>query len=359
MKKILEKINENKDWIFSGIGVGILTLLSSAVNDKSNEKSSPNYEEVIETVENNESYNFQNININGDFSGNINNQNIDSEDNENIIMSESEYLKLLLEKVDGDILYHYYNDYDGDGCCEMFALVGEKCYFGLEEDYDIGESDFYGKIWFVNQEGAKIIESTDTKYWSHPKPFLMGNYSFIAFEELHTTNFRTYIWGVKDGQPYQPNLSGKVFGLEINEYNEIEGIASEYDSGLIKEIEFMSGHTWKEYYFYFDGITFKEYGGINITVNDLLKIKGTDEIIDGIYNNAYTIDSIFYRENGVVNINISKEDEYAIDYVNINLRCNQNGFELISSQFNDYCNYGIYKNAFIPAIATYPDGFPY
>lgn len=289
----------------------------------------------------------------------INNYGKDSSDvtkedkNEKIVMSETSYIEYLKEYVGDNILFHYYNDYDGDGTCEMFALVGDS-----DSDKKFIDENYWGKIWYINCDGAMEIESKDVLYWSTPDVFLFGNYSFVTFEEFYgTAGTNTHIWGVQNGEPYQPNISGKIRGLSFNEFNEIEGIDDEFDAGKGGD-EPMTGHTWKPYYFYFDGKTFREYGGIIISENDLLKIKGTNIILDEIHNSSYNISSILYRENGVININIFLEEEGWITYRNINLRCSEDGFTIIPYS-NDSFDLGIYKTASIPAIATYPEKFPY
>lgn len=175
-----------------------------------------------------------------------------------IIMSEDSYKNFLQEIVEEDILFYDYNDYDGDGACEMFALVGYS-----DSDYEYATSNYHGKIWYINCDGAKEIEGRETLYTSTPNVFLFGNCSFVSFEEFYgTAGTKSHIWGVQNGEPYQPNISGKIRGLSFNEYNEIEGIDDEFDAFKCGD-EPMMGHTWKPYYFYFDGKTFREYGGVS------------------------------------------------------------------------------------------------
>lgn len=108
-------------------------------------------------------------------------------------MSETGYIEHLKECVGDNILFYYYNDYDGDGTCEMFALVGDS-----DSDKKFIDENFWGKIWYVNCDGAKGIESKDVLYWSTPDVFLFGNYSFVTFEEFYgTAGINTHIRGAK------------------------------------------------------------------------------------------------------------------------------------------------------------------
>lgn len=281
----------------------------------------------------------------------------DDTNTQKIIMSESKYLEYLQDHVEGDIVYNHYGDYDGNGSCEMFALVGE-----LTTDTVVGEGEnLYGKIWYISEDGAREVESEDIEYWTSPHIFTVGGNIFIAFEKAYTTGSQTYIWGVREGKPYQPNISGKVHGLvSVNEYDEIEVTHSTYDALYDKSIDSELGHTWKKYYFYFDGSTFKEYGGIDITVDDVLRIPKGKKVIDEVYKHSYDIDSIYYRSNKVININISKKDNGMIDYYNITLRYIDNKWKIVSPDELDMdYGEGYYLKAFIPSVATYPDKYPY
>ena len=278
----------------------------------------------------------------------------DENSNGEIIMSEQKYIEYLQDNVDGDILFSYYNDYDGVGYCEMFALMGDNAEFAL-----IDEGNLYGKIWFINKDGIDEVESNEIEYWTSPYEFSVDNKIFIAFEKAYVTGSQTFIWGVRDGKPYQPNISGKVHGLKINEYSEREVTHSTYDMIYEKSSGSMIGHTWKKYYFYFDGSTFREYGGINIKVEDLIKIPEVKNIVNEIYSNSYEIDSIYFRGNNVININIFHDSDEEIRYYNITLRYIDDKWNIVPGEYELYYEEGHYLRAFIPTVATYPDAFSY
>lgn len=351
-KKKFKWVYKNKKWLFSGIGATIISILFATYTELKNDMDSKKdlSEKATETS----------IEVGGDVYGNIyqnstiNNIKEDKNSN-NIIMSESKYLEYLQDHVDGDILFSHYDDYDGNGSCEMFALVGVKTDITSEQD------GIYGIIWYINENGAMTIESNDMRYWTSPEIFTVGGKVFIAFEKAYITGSQTYIWGVLDGNPYQPNISGKVDGLiSVNEHDELEVTDSTYDAAYYKDMDMTIGHTWKKYYFYFDGSSFKEYGGIDITIDDLSKIPKGEKIIDEVYKHSYNIDSIFYRSNKLININISKKSTGSIGYKNITLRYMNKKWKIVSPNVYDM-NYddGYYLKALIPSVATYPDIFPY
>ena len=365
IEKLYRWIWKNKEWLFSGVGITLLAIFFSMLFNKSTTNISDDFN-VSDTPNQN---NGSNIEIHGNNCGaiyqnsTINNYGSEESDNDSqkIIMSESKYLEYLQSNVDGDIIFHYYDDYDGDGTCEMFALVGE--YVDFEGYYD--ENNMYGKIWFVDENGILEIESEEMEYWSSPYKFLVENKAFVSFEEYYATDSLTYVWGVMNGRPYQPNISGKGNGLTINKYNEIQVIMSSYDFALDKNMNIMLGHTWKPYYFYFDGKTFREYGGISVEIEDLLKLPDVKNAIDSIYSNMYKIDSIYYRDNGIININLSKEKEDEIEYRNITLRYNGKSVCFLENGFGEYTDEGFYLSegfymkAVIESMATYPDSFIY
>ena len=95
----------------------------------------------------------------------------------------------------------------------------------------------------------------------------------------------------------------------------------------------------------------------------LSRIPKGKQIIKEVHKHLYEINSIFYRSNEVININISKEDDYnneMIEYKNITLRYIDKKWKIISPDFFEMDHGdGYYLKALIPSFATYPDKFPY
>lgn len=64
-----------------------------------------------------------------------------------------------------------------------------------------------------------------------------------------------------------------------------------------------TGYTWKPYFSHWDGEKLVEYGGLEISEEQLRKVKGASEILEAV--RAYgDIQSIYYRANGMVFINL-------------------------------------------------------
>ncbi len=341
----------------------IATIIAIFLNDGDTISNENNYGVINQNS--GDAYNIQGENpiiIQGDGSiyyGTSIENNATEEQEQKVIMSEINYIQYLREIVGDNILFYNYNDYDGDGYCEAFALV-------KDDSYEINDYSniVRGKIWFVNQNGAKEIESYELLYSISPHFFSAGGKAFIAFETYYGLNGRkTYIWGVKDQTPYQPNISGKGNGFYINKYNEIELCHSTLDLVWDITLDQCTGRTDKNYYFYFDGTTFKEYGGIEIDVENIKSLQNGNDIIDWIYEKSCVIDSIYYRENGIININIHEEfGEGSVRRFHIDLRLDGEKAYLLNDEINSGLsdlNFGLYLKALCPEIATYPEEFPF
>lgn len=343
-----------------GALAAILALFISKSNVISNEDNSgiinQNSGEVINQQGDNPTVVQGDLNIYG---GSYNDNNRKETSESKITMSEISYAEHLKSIVGNNILFFDYNDYDGDGNCEAFALV-------KDDSYEINDYNdlVRGKIWFVNPNGAKEIESYELLYSASPHFFSTGDKAFIAFDTFYGLNgCKTYIWGVKDQIPYQPNISGKGNGFYINKYNEIELCHSTLDLVWDKTLDECYGRTDKNYYFYFDGATFKEYGGIEIEVEDIQRLPNGNDIINWIYEHSLILDSIYYRENGIININIHEEFyEESVRRFHIDIRCEEGKVYLVNDEINlglSDLNFGLYLKALRPEIATYPEKFPY
>lgn len=319
-----------------------------------------------------------------------------SKSNEKLIMSRSAYIEELYRVIGSDkyMVTDYYTDYNHDGNFEMFAVVTPReevttlhkvTYANREESLRF----ICGQLWFVNQDGARNISLTDSRdatyaYWgvfdillsiSEDKffpcvkagPFverLLKNEEFYSDEELYSDI--VYLWGVTpSGEPYQTELSGYGCDIILNDDNEIELFCSTHD--FYYDGCFL-GRTWKPYYFYWDGTSFKEYGGTPISIDSLYSINGSKKLLEQVDSELkkivkdVQISEIYYRENGIININYrckendSHYDDYDFDYVNYNvtLRYEDKKLIIVSGEF-DLFREGMYLPALLPQIAIYPD----
>lgn len=269
--------------------------------------------------------------------------------------------KLLREQLvktigsDSNIADFCVSDYDRDGTFEAFALVGKP------DEYDV----FFGSLYFVTEDSAETVISESPFYaYSEQNHMLrFDECDFYLVGEYYTTADLSYVFGVRSGNYYEHDFSRKGTSLRQEEPGgDMTIILSEYDAAYDKSTDMYMGHTWKPYYLYWDG-GFREYGGIEISVDDLLKCSGAQKYVDMITNNGFRIDSIYYRANGIININYSSGDSSLTQYDNMTLIRNGSSVTVkqISSQGGDdpaaYSYGGIYNSALYSDIATYPGSF--
>lgn len=236
----------------------------------------------------------------------------------------------------------YIDDFDKDNRLEMFGLIS----FEKENT----EVYFENQVWYTDESGPKKlfdggIYPDTAKVWDVGKQKL-----FFVEEGYGGSGSRSHVWSVKEGIPYELKHAGE--GLEKADNLNFYIYPSKFD--LMPD---GTGHTWKRYYLYFDEATgdFKEYGGIVISREDFLKLKGATRIYDEIIKNGYKVSDIFYRQNGIININYNNS-EYNF---NVNLTVQDGAVSIIdkygSIKDPDYDHGGSYKAAIFSDIATYPE----
>ena len=241
------------------------------------------------------------------------------------------------------IINTYSDDFNKDNRNEMFAIINT----GKKND----TNTTLLQLWYVDKTKVKMLLEGDI-YSDSKKIWDLGSQKLICFEEGYGENgSRSHVWSVKSKLPYELQNAGQ--SLEYIGKAQFLTYPSSYD--LLKD---GTGHTWKPYYLYFDKTkgAFKEYGGISISRQELLRLKGASEILALIDGKGYKINSMFYRENKIININ------YCDSKYNLNATLSvQNGtvsmLDLDSLETPNYDQGGIYQAAIFKDIATYPKKF--
>lgn len=260
----------------------------------------------------------------------------------------------------GKVVYHLCADFDGDGTQEMFALVQKDSSDTVWDE----ESDVMGgRLWYANTKGTYEIMSQPRPYYKDPQILTFDGKSVLPLNQAFATGTRTYLWGVLGGYPYELNASGRINGLSVNEYEEIEGIGEAYNGNWSKESNVLTGHTWNTYYFYYDHGNIREYGGLDITWEDFCRIPGIEEarklIEDRKLGQGEEIESILYRNNGIVVVNFEKDEEFSISYSHLQLRIGRGVVQICKSQDESGFGDGTIAGAFLNDLATFPDRFPF
>ena len=296
--------------------------------------------------------------------GNFNTDTSDTEpDHAKIADAEYKLLKFFKEKTGGLATFDFCTyDYDKDGKYEAFALVGDEDDFGA----------FMGTLYFVTDHSVETVIE-DGVFWPYSDNRRMLRFNdcgFYLIGEYYTTGDVTYVFGVKDGKWYEHPFSRQGMSLrQVDKTNEMMITLSEYDGMKDKQNGYYSAHTWKTYYMYWNG-DFAEYGGLKISEKDLLTFRNAETYVDQIKSQGYTIDSIYYRANGIININYSGENDTFIDYENLTLAVKDNAVTPLNI-YNDpnvtfktaddlsKSSYGgTYKACMFVDRAVYPDQLP-
>lgn len=190
-----------------------------------------------------------------------------------------------------------YDDYDGNGTYEAFAFVS------------VNPSPYGADFWY---EGALLmITDNSLQELKRTQECNIGGYCrfgdtkiiFLADSNGFTSS-TSYIWTADGKKPRSMNLSGWGQWFYVDEFGNVCVLDSSYDGSS----EHM-GHSYKPYFFYFDGWNFVEYGAIPITEEEFLRCGGAEEVLEEIEEEGLTLTNILYRGNGMIHINLRKYAE--------------------------------------------------
>ncbi|MCI8430548.1 MAG: tetratricopeptide repeat protein [Lachnospiraceae bacterium] len=266
-------------------------------------------------------------------------------------ISEENLRNIFTEYTGGDPVLFYCDDYDGNGTYEAFALSGS-----VDNEY---EDVYEGNLYFVDQQGIQELLEWDAYVQGTESIMNFGTEKYFVIGKYFATGNLSYIWGVKDKTVFQPELSGKGMSVRQTGENTLTVICDTYDGEYDETGDMYLGHTWKPYYLYWDG-DFKEYGGISITEEQLMACRGGQDILDQIHALGGEITDIFWRQNGIININYNigpKRENATLLREGDRVRLQRAYGEGEIEDIRDSSFEGSYVEAFIPTIATYPERF--
>ena len=231
-----------------------------------------------------------------------------------------------------------------------------------------------GDVWYITASEAQKLKS-NIAYQAENKfnaPLLWtvdDSKIFKCESSAGGSSSTSYAWYVKGGKPIELPYTGMNLSYISN--GQFTTIGDDIDSAFTDGIG--AGHTYKLYYLYWTPDGLKESGGLKITKQQMLKVKGAQEIFDTITEQGHIIDEIYYRSNNLININYHSGDNQNGDFGNVTLvyenntvtpelaytGSNSSKAEIFNgSNLNDFSYGGIYQAALFPKIATYPDKFP-
>lgn len=249
--------------------------------------------------------------------------------------SDADQLKWMLaraaEVAEEDIVFFEYADYDGDGNYEAFALIGTQEQYG----------GWTGDLWFA---GSLFMEPVKTG-GSYYDVSVCGDKAPILFsaEEWYGgSGSKSLLWTVVNSQPVEVKLG------EMGDFTHGGGNVFYATHNAFDLCTDGTGHTWKQYYYYLDGLNMKEYGGIYISKEDFMRFQGGDAILADAMKDGFSVTEIIYRANGIININLS--DGMWNKFLTVE-------YDATSVRLTDYCDGGFYLLAATPESAVYPDQF--
>ena len=229
-----------------------------------------------------------------------------------------------------------------------------------------------GNIWYVTTSGVQKLQSNIYISANDPSAAsalwtVDGTVIFKCEDIPGGSSTRSYAWYVKDGVPLKLPFVG--MGLTYIGKGQFTTIGDTFDSVLTDGMK--AGHTYKIYYLYWTENGLKEYGGLEITQQQLLDAKGARKILQAITKSGHTIDSIYYRNNNIININYHTGDNRNGYFDNVTLSYQNHAVTPIlanpdcpkAESFNekdlgDFSYGGIYRAALYSDIAAYPEKFP-
>lgn len=272
-----------------------------------------------------------------------------------ISSTPSEQLKSILAKYTTNQIVFFQSFTIGNNQNAAFAMAG-------------------GDIWYITVSGALKLKSNIAFSADNQSnaPFLwtVDNTKIFKCEDVPGgSSSVSYAWYVKDGKPVELPYTGMNLSYIGN--GQFTTIGEDFDLGFTDGVG--AGHTYKLYYLYWTADGLKEYGGLKVTQQQLLKVKGAQAIIDAITESGHTVDEIYYRANNMININYHSGDKQNGNFDNTTLVYKNNTItpKLVytgpnsskTESFNernlsDFSYGGIYQAALFPKIVTYPDKFP-
>lgn len=272
----------------------------------------------------------------------------------NAVKTEAYSKKDLVEKVKSrtsDAVDQVYDaDYDHDGRREAFIITKK--------------SEYDQTLWFSGDQEVKKIAAS--MIWVNKTSQGICQVSskqkiFVAEGSGGGSGSWSYCCYVKNGKAILVKRAGE--GLAHHSGNNFSIHQSAFDGMYDGTEKYYLGHTWKAYYLRWTGTKFVEYEGRKISRKQLEQYKGAGRYLSEVERLGYRIGKIFYRENGIINVNVSKKDAKSgdIDYDNFTLNvknkkvslriCNKKGKDIIERSGFE----GIYKAKGFPKGCAIPD----
>ncbi len=209
----------------------------------------------------------------------------------------------------GPVLRQYYADFDADGAMEMFALTGKEVAQGTNE------------IWFASQketvclmeaeEGLNVDQSEQGVYEVNDRQKLFA-VRCITMGRYATSK----CYYVQAGQAQEVSVGAQLEQISGESF----AVYPPADDCMMENGRY-SGRTCKPYGIKWTGTGFEEYPVKQLTLDELSEYSGAKRVLEQIQECGYQISQIYYRSNGLIQINVQKplQEENSFIYENVTL----------------------------------------
>lgn len=225
--------------------------------------------------------------------------------------SKTQLKQKIEDEADGKVSKMYYDDFDYDGQKEAFALIE------ISEDMSA--------LWYASDSQIKNLSDSILtsgsiqgicKVTSNKKVFVIEG----------SAGGWSYCYYIQNGRVIQIKKAGE--GLKHIKGNLFAIYPSDFDSmhsrrSVGSNIWDWTGHTWKKYYVKLIGNTFINVKSHQISQKNVASYTNGKKYLAQIKKAGYRIGKIYYRENKVINVNVSKKvdaDNTAYENVNFDIK---------------------------------------
>lgn len=228
--------------------------------------------------------------------------------------SKTQLKQKIEDEADGKVSKMYYDDFDYDGQKEAFALIE------ISEDMSA--------LWYASDSQIKklsdsILTSSSIqgicKVTSNKKVFVIegsaggwGGWSYCYYIQ----NGR--VIQIKKAGEGLKHIKGNLFAIYPSDFDSMHSRRS-----VGSNLWDWTGHTWKKYYVKLIGNTFINVKSHQISQKNVTSYTNGKKYLAQIKKAGYRIGKIYYRENKVINVNVSKKvdaDNTAYENVNFDIK---------------------------------------
>lgn len=249
-----------------------------------------------------------------------------------------------------DLLSIHVSDFDRNGTFEAFAVTGQKKV--SEED----ETSYKGEVWFVSDDGSvETAGEEEIRYTSEGEILTCQYHDYFQIQKLAASAVPAFLATVSDGEcSVVSDFSAAALNFFENEKitahsNSLVAGQNAYDA-----FSDGTGHTGKPYFYYDTPNGIREYGGTEISMEQLEKLGGA-KCIEKFVSEEYTVENIYLRGNGIINVNLTKSGSNNCIVIKITNHSVKNITDWWNDIAYDDMMEGHYSPAATPELATYPD----